>query len=212
MFNFIKKMVFNIKDVVVDKISLISRGKKPAVPKAETSFSIFKSAKKCMLTKEHIAKLEEIAKGYDGIAKAKKKTLYVSRNVIDGDNLIKFAKDQGIKEIIDQKELHVTVAFSKTKVDWSEFEKDTSDLDISLKNAKLEKLWDAIVIKFDSDALQKRWKAYTDGGASWDYDDYMPHISLSYNNDQDISKMDNFSWDLTLGGEILAEIDEEYLK
>jgi hypothetical protein len=62
MFNFIKKMVYNIKDVIVNNISLVSKGKKPAVPKAETSFSIFKTAKKSIITKEQKEKLEKISK------------------------------------------------------------------------------------------------------------------------------------------------------
>lgn len=67
MYNLIKNMAFSIKDVIVDKISLISRGKRPAVPKAETSFSIFKMANKTILSKKNIAKLEDISKKYDGI-------------------------------------------------------------------------------------------------------------------------------------------------
>lgn len=67
-------MSFSIRDVIVDKISLISRGKRPAVPKAETSFSIFKMAfGMSKLTKEQVEALEKISKKYD------KKTLYVSR-------------------------------------------------------------------------------------------------------------------------------------
>lgn len=57
--------MFNIKDIIVNRISLISRWKKPAVPKAETTFSIFKSAKKSLITKEHIKKLEKIKEKYE---------------------------------------------------------------------------------------------------------------------------------------------------
>jgi len=60
MFNLLK-MVFNIKDVIVNRISLISRGKKPAVAEAETSFSIFKMAKAPLLSKENLEKLEKLS-------------------------------------------------------------------------------------------------------------------------------------------------------
>jgi len=55
--------MFNIKDVIVDKISLITKGKRPAVEKAETKFSIFKMAK--VINKEQNTKLDKIIKGYD---------------------------------------------------------------------------------------------------------------------------------------------------
>lgn len=211
MFNFIK-MVFNIKDVVVDRISLISRGKKPAVPKAETSFSIFKMANKSIITKENKEKLEKISQNYGDIKKKSKKTLYVNRKVKDWSELIKFANDQKIQDIIDKKELHVTVAFSKTKVNWDDFKPDTKDLEINLKNAKVEKLWDALVLKFKSKDLEKNWKKYIDGWASWDFDSYNPHISLSYKSDQDISKLWSFTWKIKLSWESMEEIKPEYLK
>lgn len=115
-------------------------------------------------------------------------------------------------DLIKKDDLHVTIAFSKTKVDHTSFDPDIEEIDLDLKNAKVEKLWDAIVLKFWSDALEKNWKAYIDGGASWDYDDYKPHISLSYTNDQDISKVDKFSWKITLLWETLEEISLEYLE
>lgn len=192
MFNFIKNMAFNIKDVIVDKISLISRGKRPAVPKAETSFSIFKVANG-KLSKEHFAKLEEISKAYT------KKTLYVNRPVTNAKEILKWAKDQGITDLIKADELHVTVAFSKTKVSWDKFTPDSNGVDLALENAKVEKLGDAIVIKFANKDLKKGWQKYIDGGASWDYETYQPHISVSYTADQDISKVGSFSGKVSLG-------------
>lgn len=69
MFNFLKIMSYNIKDVIVNRISLVSKGKRPAVPKAETSFSIFKTASKTLLSKENLEKLEKISNDYNGIIK-----------------------------------------------------------------------------------------------------------------------------------------------
>lgn len=204
MYN-ILKMVFNIKDVIVDKISLISRGKRPAVARAETSFSIFKTADKKILSPENMEKLDQISKAYN------KKTLYVARPVKNGKEIIKWAKKQWLSDLIKDKDLHVTIAFSKKKVNWDDFKPETKDVVVDIKNAKIEKLWDALVIKFTSKDLEKNWKKYVDGGASWDYKSYMPHISLSYNNDQDISKVETFSWKVTLWKEIMDEIKQELL-
>lgn len=211
MFNFFKIMSYNIKDVIVNRISLVSKGKKPAVPKAETSFSIFKTASKTLLSKENLEKLEKISNNYEILKKKSKKTLYVNRKVVDWSDLIKFAKDNGIKDIIKTNELHVTIAFSKTKVNWEDFTADTKEMDINLKDAKLEKLWDAIVLKFQSKDLEDNWKKYIKGWASWDYKEYQPHISLTYNNDQDIAKSKMFTWKLKLSWENMEEINKDYL-
>jgi len=73
-FETMNKMFNNIKDVIVNRISLVSKGKRPAVARAETSFSIFKTAKQ-KITTSQLEKLETISKAYE------KKTLYVSRPV-----------------------------------------------------------------------------------------------------------------------------------
>ena len=200
-------MAFSIRDVIVDKISLISKDKRPAVPKASTAFSIFKMAFGwSKISKDHIEALERISKKYD------KKTLYVSRGVKNGKELLKWAKDQGITDLISAEELHTTIAFSKKKVAWDDFTPDTNDLEISLEDVSVEKLGDAIVIKFENKDLAKAWKTYKDGGASWDYETYQPHISLSYNADQDISKVGKYSWSITLGSEVMDEIKKELIK
>ena len=198
--------MFNIKNVIVDKISLISRGKRPAVARAETSFSIFKMANNSKLSQENIEKLEKISKAYN------KKTLYVSRSVENAKEILKWAKDQGITDLIKADEMHVTIAFSKKKVAWDDFKVNDKSIDVSLENAKVEKLWDAIVIKFENKDLAKDWKKYVDGGASWDYETYMPHISVSYKADQDISKVGSYSGKVSFGWEVMAEIQKEYLK
>lgn len=200
-------MFNNIKDVIVNRISLVSKWKRPAVAKAETSFSIFKTAKQwSKLSPENIAKLEAISKAYT------KKTLYVSRPVTNAKDILKWAKSQGITDLIKADELHVTVAFSKTKVSWDKFTADDNTMDLSLENAKVQKLGDAIVIKFQSKDLKAWWKKYIDGGASWDYETYQPHISVSYTGDQDISKVGTYSGKVSLGWEVMAEIKQELMK
>lgn len=66
-------MVSKIKDVVVDKISLVSDEEIPAVPKAETKFAFFKSfgfsfwSKK--MSGEQIESLKKIQNTYESIEK-----------------------------------------------------------------------------------------------------------------------------------------------
>lgn len=102
--------MFNLKDLIVDKFSLVSKGKKPAVMQAETKFSIFKIAEE--KKPAYIEKLEEISKAY------KKETLFVSRPVKNAKEIIKWAESEGITDVISAKDMHVTTAFSTKKVSW----------------------------------------------------------------------------------------------
>ena len=61
-------MIFNIKDVVVNTISLVTKNNRPAVKKAETSFAIFKTAKET-LSDDQINRLDNIQKVFDWISK-----------------------------------------------------------------------------------------------------------------------------------------------
>lgn len=55
-----------LKDLVVNNITLVSKEQTPAVEKAETKFSIFKTfAKKNKLTKEQKEEIAKISKGYE---------------------------------------------------------------------------------------------------------------------------------------------------
>lgn len=141
-----------------------------------------------------------------------KKTLYVARWVKNWDDLVEFAKAQWLTDIIDKDDFHVTIAFSRDEVDWDQFVADTSEMTISIENAVVEKLGDAIVIKFESKELEEAWQKYIDGWASWDHDGYLPHISLSYNADQSLDGIDSFSWDIELWPEVMDEVDEQYLQ
>ena len=46
-----------------------------------------------------------------------------------------------------------------------------------------------LVLKVKSKQCTKRWQHYMDQGASYDFDDYTPHITLAQNYDGDTSKL-----------------------
>ena len=66
MVTFLKNM-FNIKNVIVDSISLVSKGKRPAVSQAETRFAIFKIAQSPKLSSNTMEKLNKISEKYEEI-------------------------------------------------------------------------------------------------------------------------------------------------
>ena len=52
-------------------------------------------------------------------SKGEMKTLYVRRDVLNGDEIAAWAKSQGFETtLVDY--MHVTIAYSKTKLEWPE--------------------------------------------------------------------------------------------
>ena len=117
-------------------------------------------------------------------AKKELKTLYVSRKLINGDDLVAWAHEQGFDKCLDPSDMHVTVAYSKKKIDQSEMT-DSLDSVVCKKGKREMKLFgekeDCVVLVFDCPELHERWEEFTDEfGASWDHDGYHPHVTISY--------------------------------
>jgi hypothetical protein len=139
-----------------------------------------------------------------------KKTLYVHRPLLNGNDIIKWAKQQGFKKTLLPSDMHVTIAFSKNSVDWKQFTPKNTRITIEVNDSIIKPLGDegAVVLKFDSNILQKRWAEFRKGGASWDWPEYQPHVSISYNgNGLDLKKMKPYRGKLIFGPEIFKEVD-----
>lgn len=142
----------------------------------------------------------------------KTKTLYVSRKLKNGEHIKEWWGRKQDSPSLQKEDMHVTIAFSKDEVDWGEFEQQDNELKIKVRNLKPVKLGSdgAVVLKFPSDVLQKRWKEFREAGASWDYDSYQPHVTVTYSyegSDEDLEKMNGFSGTLIFGPEIFKEVD-----
>lgn len=143
------------------------------------------------------------------VKKAEEQTLYVSRPLENADEFIAWAKSQGFKTTLTPDDLHVTVAYSKEAVAWP----IADDTLVKVENQKrtVQKLGDATVLTFESDVLKERWSELVDNGASWDWDDYIPHVTISWDADGvDLSKVEPYEGPLVFGPEILDEIDESF--
>jgi HK97 family phage portal protein len=143
--------------------------------------------------------------------KAERRTLYVSRPLLNGADLIAWARGQGFATTIPASDLHVTLAYSKRALDWSKLKPDTSELLLpSSKRRTVETLGDqgSVVLLFQSEALQSRWRAIMAAGASWDYAKYRPHVSITYDAGEiDLEQIDAYSGELRFGPERFEEID-----
>lgn len=153
-------------------------------------------------------------------AKKKLQTLYVSRKLTNADDLVAWAHEQGFDKCLDPKEMHVTVAYSKEKIDVSEMTDSFDNVNSSEKKpGKREmKLFgekeDCVVLVFECPDLHHRWEEFIDDfGASWDHDGYHPHVTITYNGLPEGMKLEDiepYKGRLEFGPEIHQEINPKW--
>jgi uncharacterized protein len=119
------------------------------------------------------------------LADAAPRTLYVSRPVLNRGDLQRWATAQGLGELQD--DLHVTIAYSRTPLDWMKVEHEDwnqerdGTIEIPPGGVRIvEPLGDrTAVLLFGSSRLAWRHEQIKRAGAAWDYADYQPHVSLT---------------------------------
>ncbi|CRM04914.1 phage-associated protein, family [Pseudomonas sp. 28 E 9] len=149
------------------------------------------------------------------LSDAAPRTLYVSRKVTNGADIIAWAKTQGFESTVPANELHVTVAYSRNLVDWMKVGESWSgdgkgELKIAPGGARLiDKFGEgAVVLLFNSSELSWRHVTIVEAGASWDWPDYQPHITFTYEpGSVDIDKVEPYRGAIELGPEIFEELD-----
>lgn len=149
------------------------------------------------------------------------RTLYVCRKLVNDTEFLAWAKKQGFKETLAASDLHVTVAYSRARVDWMAVDQawsfdDEADLIVPAGGPRVvEAIGDkgAIALKFKSAALQWRHEAIREAGATWDHAEYQPHVTITWNGEGvDLAKIEPFRGQLHFGPEIFSELDDERAK
>lgn len=146
-------------------------------------------------------------------ADAAPRTLYVRRDVLNADEIIAWAKSQGFKTTLPANDMHVTIAFSRTPVDWMKMgEAWNSEIKVGPGGVRLmERFGDARVLLFMSNELMWRHEWMKEEGASWDHPEYQPHITISYDPDApDLADVEPYTGEIILGPEIFEEIKEDW--
>lgn len=142
--------------------------------------------------------------------------LYVSRRLLNVAEFTSWAKAQGFANVSD--ELHVTILYSKTPVDWMKmgetWEGEKGEITVAPGGARLvEPLGDkgAIVLLFNSSNLSWRHNEMIRNGASSDYPDYQAHVTITYEgSDVDLDEVEPYRGKLVFGPEIFEEIVDEW--
>jgi len=152
------------------------------------------------------------------IVDAAPRTLYVSRKVENADEIIAWAKRQGFKTTLPADDLHVTVAFSRVAVDWMKAGENYSGdrngtVTIERGGPRLLDQFkgNAVVLLFASNVLSWRHINLIDIGASWDFPEYQPHITITYEPGViNLAKVEPYQGRIVLGPELFAEVKEDW--
>lgn len=143
-----------------------------------------------------------------------KKPLFCKRSVLNGSDIVDWYKMQGIYPI-EQHEMHVTVAYSRSPVDFRNIVPCVSNVTIKPDESRCMKKFgqqsECLVLSFNNDYLQECWKYYIDSGCSYDFPEYCPHVTISYNAaDVDIKTIAPYMGLIELGPEEVKELDLDW--
>lgn len=141
------------------------------------------------------------------------RTLYVRRDVLNAADIIAWAKGQGFATTLPADDMHVTITYSRTAVDWMEMGSNWDDeVKVPRGGARLmEKFGEARVLLFNSNMLRWRHDEMVDRGATWDHPEYQPHITISYDPESpDLADVEPYQGEIVLGPEIFQEVKEDW--
>lgn len=142
--------------------------------------------------------------------------LYVQRKVTNGAEILAWAKAQGFETTVPADDLHVTIAYSRQALDWMKIGGDWGSrqdggMTVAPGGARLvEPLGGegAVVLLFNSSELAWRHMQIREAGASWDYEEYQPHVTITYAaGDLDLSKVEPYRGKIEFGPEIFEDLN-----
>ncbi|TGP22305.1 MULTISPECIES: phage portal protein [unclassified Mesorhizobium] len=149
--------------------------------------------------------------------KATPRSLYVCRKLLNTDAFLKWAHGQGFKNTLPADELHVTIAYSRARIDWltvgeNWVQNPKGTLTIAPGGPRvveaLGKDGAAIALLFASTDLSWRHMAIREAGASWDWPEYQPHVTITMDAaGVDLDKVEPYRGELVFGPEIFEEVD-----
>lgn len=157
------------------------------------------------------------AKGLRKTEDATPRTLYIRRDVLNADEIVAWAKAAGFDTTLPADDMHVTIAYSKTPVDWMKIP-DTEADEIVVHDSGVRMLdlfganGECAVLLFNSGLLASRHADLEAMGASWDYPEYQPHIAITYQMPEglDINRITPFAGPIMLGKEIFQQIKSDW--
>jgi phage-related protein (TIGR01555 family) len=205
----------------------------PPLPANQNEADLFAAQKKRMndaLNPRLFGKPKLAPKGYRDRKKALERkmakdaaprSLYMYRPVLNGKDIVAHYKAQGVANLHAPSDLHVTIAYSREPVDWMKIGSDDwggnadGGLNIKAGGARMmEQLGgDKVVcLLFASNDLLYRHMRTIDAGATWDWDEYQPHITIADApaNPIDLDGIEPWQGPIDLGPEVFQVIDDDW--
>lgn len=155
-------------------------------------------------------------------ANATPRPLYVCRKLLNARELVKWAKAAGFDTTTPAEDMHITLAYSTTPIDWLTVgEAWTNDEDGRLTvqpggARMIEALGngEAIVLLFASSELSWRHEDIKRAGASWKWPgEFQPHVTITYSGlpeGLDLKSIEPYRGALEFGPEIFEEIKKDW--
>lgn len=145
--------------------------------------------------------------------------LYVRRDLLNAADLIAWARAQGLETTLTAEDMHVTVLYSRTPVDpmaMGETWGSETDGGLIVKAGgprALERFGEgALVLQFASWSLTNRHADMIRAGASHDWPEYAPHVTITYTVPEgfDIEAVRPYAGELRFGPEIFSPLDLDW--
>lgn len=149
------------------------------------------------------------------VAKRHMRTLYVSRPLLNGRALAAWATRHGVPNVISAEEMHATIIYSRAQVDWDAISYADPDSYTAEGGPRFLKVLgpteSTLALRFVSDYFRFRHDEFREMGASWDWPEYLPHVTLSYDAAGfEFDALDGFTGALVFGPERFAEVKEDW--
>ena len=143
--------------------------------------------------------------------------LYVYRSLKNSAELLKWAKAQGFTSTLPAADLHCTITYSKRPVDWFKMGGTWGQVDgqliVPAGGPRVVGMLgeNATVLHFACADIEWRHESMVDAGASWDYPEFHPHITISYDGaPADLTTVEPYQGKLVFGPEIFEPLDDNW--
>ena len=143
------------------------------------------------------------------VGDAEPRPLYISRKVENAAEILSWARGQGFTSLVPASDLHVTIMYSRTPVDWFALGGAEDKIVVSRGGPRAVERFDegAGVIQFANWSLEWRHEMLCEQGCSWDHDEYRPHITFTKDlGEVDLAKVEAYQGKIVLGPEIFEPL------
>ena len=150
------------------------------------------------------------------------KPVYGMRPVLNAEEICVWAKEQGFTSCLQPDDMHVTVLYSRRpfSVDLTQeaeegWKRTSMYGNIVVKGGErsIMPLGDrgAVVMKIEDNRLHSEWEHYNHYGASWDFPEYQPHVTLTYSGaPEDLDLIEPFPGPIVLGHTQYFILDDDW--